>query len=293
MRNDRLGTLVSELCKAYLKASSWNSFVNEFRGPSYLSSSLDECDHPAAALLRLWRDWGVPAETTSKPWTDQQKDECIRRGCHRSATEHSEFLREEMADFIENRFWMVLPYELIRHLEQLMMSPSAVKEERERKPRLLCDHSWDWGWPSVNESTIAHAPPEAMQFGGALARVLRLVRHANPKFGPVRAAKHDLKDGFYRLFLRALDCLRMAVLLPKYPGEPQLIGIPMACTMGWVQSPPTFCTMSETVCDLANERFTRSPNRAEPHRLEPEAARSDDLSPSDVPRPIELGVPRG
>ena len=141
LRNDRLGTLVSELCKAYLKASSWSSFVNEFRGPSYLSSSLDGCDHPAAALLRLWRDWGVPAETTSKPWTDQQKDECIRRGCHRSATEHSEFLREEMADFIENRFWMVLPYELIRHLEQLMMSPSAVKEERERKPRLLCDHS--------------------------------------------------------------------------------------------------------------------------------------------------------
>ena len=73
----------------------------------------------------------MPAESTSRPWTDHQKDECIRRGCHYSATEHSTFLREEMADFIENRFWMVLPYELIRHLEELMMSPAAVKEERE------------------------------------------------------------------------------------------------------------------------------------------------------------------
>ena len=229
----------------------------------------------------------MPAESTSKPWTDHQKDECIHRGCHYSATEHSTFLREEMADFIENRFWMVLPYELIRHLEELMMSPAAVKEERERKPRLLCDHSWDWGWPSVNESTVAHAPPEAMQFGGALPRVLRHVRHANPKFGPVRAAKHDLKDGFYHLFLRALDCLRLCVLLPRYGDEPQLIGIPMACTMGWVQSPPTFCTMSETVCDLANQSFADSPRHVEPHRLEPQAAEQDDLSPSMEPRPKE------
>ena len=107
----------------------------------------------------------------------------------------------------------------------------------------------------------------------------------NPKFGPIRAAKHDLKDGFYCLFLCALDCLRLCVILPCCGNEPQLVGIPMACTMGWVQSPPTFCTMSETVCDLANARFNRSPLQVEPHRLEPQAAERDDLSPSTEPRP--------
>ena len=88
----------------FARADSWESFVNEFRGPSYLSSGLDDCEHPAADLLRLWRDHGVPAETDSPPWTDQQKDESIRLGCHPSASEHSTFLHEEMADFIESKF---------------------------------------------------------------------------------------------------------------------------------------------------------------------------------------------
>ena len=126
---------------------------------------------------------------------------------------------------------MVLPYELVCTLEELMLWPAAVKEECERKLRVLCDHSWYWGWPALNDSTIAHAPPEAMQFGGALARILRLIRHANPKFSPPKAAKLDLKDGFYHLLLQALACLRLAVILPCYEGEPQLVGMPMACNI--------------------------------------------------------------
>ena len=91
-----------------------------------------------------------------------------------------------MADNIENKFWMVLPHDQVRDLPQLMLSPAAVKEERERRPRLLCDHSW--------EVTKPHAPPEAMQFGHALRGVLHHVRHANPKCGPVRTSKHDIKE---------------------------------------------------------------------------------------------------
>ena len=87
--------------------------MSDFQGPSYLSKSLDELDHPAAALLRQWRDDGVPVHTSSQPWTSEQKDEAIRRGCHHSAKQHAPFLQEEMADSIENRFWMVLPYDLV------------------------------------------------------------------------------------------------------------------------------------------------------------------------------------
>ena len=128
-------------------------FVKQFRGPSYLSSEPDHIDHPAAELLRQWRDQGVPADSDSPPWTVEQKDECIRRGCHYSATEHADFIRDEMANFVENKFWMVLPYDLVRGLPHLMLLPAAIKEEREHKPRLLCDHSWDWGWPAINETT--------------------------------------------------------------------------------------------------------------------------------------------
>ena len=114
------------------------------------------------------------------------------------------------------------------------LSPAAVKEERERKPRILCDHSWN----PVNEKTLPHAPPEAMmQFGGTLQRILRRICHADPKYGPVYLSKFDIKDGFYRLFLAANDCPRLSIILPLYPEEEQLVATPLACTMGWTQSP--------------------------------------------------------
>ena len=285
LRQDRLGTLVCQLISKFEHSSSWEEFVEDFRGRSYLATELDHVTHPAAELLRQWRDEGVPAMNSSPPWTTEQKDQCIQRGCHQSAKDHADFLREEMAEFIENKSWVVLPYEIVRDQEHIMFAPAAVKDERDRKPRLLCDHSWPWlGWLSVNDTTIPHAPPEAMQFGRALQRLLWLIRHANPKFGPTKTNKQDLKDGFYRLFLKALDCLRLSVVLPKFEGEPQLIAIPLACTMGWVQSPPTFCAMSETVCDLANQAI-RSNHATPPHRLDDEAAAQDDYEMSLDPRP--------
>lgn len=78
LRNDRLGTLVRQLTSAFRASPSWETFVQEFRGRSYLASELDHIDHPAAELLRKWRDEGVPAETDSPPWTYDQKDHCIK-----------------------------------------------------------------------------------------------------------------------------------------------------------------------------------------------------------------------
>ena len=55
--------------------------------------------------------------------------------------------------------------------------------------------------------------------------------------------------------------------------------------MGWVQSPPTFCVMSETVCDVTNAAFNKAPFAGTEHRLESMAAADDDVSPSMEPRP--------
>jgi hypothetical protein len=125
-----------------------------------------------------------------------------------------------------------------------------------------------------------------MQFGGALHRVLLVqVHHANPRYGPVHLCKFNIKDGFYRMFLKANDCPCLAIILPRYEGEEQLVAIPMASTMGWVESPPTFCTMSKTVADLANAKTKRSPRAAEPHRLEPNAAIADNIQSEHRPEP--------
>ena len=50
LRNDRLGALVTNLCADLSSSANWETFVNRFRGPSYLSPDLDNIDHPAAAL---------------------------------------------------------------------------------------------------------------------------------------------------------------------------------------------------------------------------------------------------
>jgi hypothetical protein len=70
----------------------------------------------------------------------------------------------------------------------------------------------------------------------------------------VHLCKFGIKDGFYPMFLKADDCPRLVIILPKYNGEEQLVAIPMASTMSWVKLPPTFCTMSETVADLTNDK---------------------------------------
>ena len=168
-----------------------------------------------------------------------------------------------------------------------MLWPAAIKEERNRKPRLLCDHSWDWGWDSINDTTIPHAPPEAMQFRCTLACVMQQMRHANPKFGATKLAKHGVKDGFYQLYLKAKELLHLALLLPKFEGEPQLVAIPMSCTMGWTESPPSFSTMSETVCDEANQTFLQAPLAVPEHRLEAQA-QAQAMDNLDRSLPLDL-----
>ena len=65
-------------------------------------------------------------------------------------------------------------------------------------------------------------------------------------------ANFDISNGFYCLFLDPDDAPKLAVLMPKYDGELQLIAVPLSLTMGWVSSLPTFHAVSETATDIAN-----------------------------------------
>ena len=61
-----------------------------------------------------------------------------------------------MADNIENKFWMVLLYEVVKALIELMLSPAAIKEERDRRPRLLLDKRIETFWIVSLVSCIAY-----------------------------------------------------------------------------------------------------------------------------------------
>jgi hypothetical protein len=206
---------------------------------------------------------GVPVVLKTPPWTDEVLDERVQRGSHKSCDEHLEFLREEMLEFVQKGFWLMLPYRVVKRLfKQLRVSPMGVVPQRERRPRLIADYSYY----DVNDDTVKLAPAEAMQFGRALERILYHIRHANPRYGPVRLGKIDLADGFYRVGLNSSSIPKLGIAFPRYDGEEQMIALPLVLPMGWVSSPPYLCAATETVADVANNMPSHLD--APPHPLE-------------------------
>ena len=111
------------------------------------------------------------------------------------------------------------------------------------------------------------APPEAMQFGETLPRLLQALAFAYLTYMPVYLAKHNLSDGFCQLHLSLNSILPLAVLPPTPPSEAPLVALPLAVTMGWIRAPPSFCTTTETATDLANWSIGAGES-LEPHHLE-------------------------
>jgi hypothetical protein len=86
------------------------------------------------------------------PWEAERIALNAERGAHPSATVHRTFLRGEFADFIQAGFWVVLPLRQLQALteQDLRLSPMAVKDEFNRRPRVIIDHTWF----GINEHTI-------------------------------------------------------------------------------------------------------------------------------------------
>ncbi len=51
--------------------------------------------------------------------------------------------------------------------------------------------------------------------------------------------------------MHGTDCYNFAYVLPQATGAPTKIVVPSAVQMGWVESPPLFCTVMESAWDLA------------------------------------------
>ena len=149
----------------------------------------------------------------------------------------------------------------------------------------------DYSFFGIKDDTVPLAPPEAMQFGQTLKRLLQRIHLANDIFGPVYMSKIDLSDGFYRLWLRPEDTLKLAVLFLSKPGEEPLVRIPLTNPMGWCLSPPNFSACTETVADLANASLENLSEQATarkiPHRLDT----IFEMTPLEVPSITTTKIP--
>ena len=265
-RSKELGKLVEDLC-AKLSERTWVDFIQHQRGCSCLAPGVGNLPHPAAKLLDRLRIDGAPVSFTTADWDPARIVAAIERGAHQSAKAYQGFLEADMGDMIPKEYWIVLPFDRVKDLNGLRISPIGVVPQRDRRPRIIVDYSFS----GVNQETDKHAPVEAMQFGRALSRILHAILTAPPQHGTVYLLKIDLSDGFYRVQLRPSDVAKLGVALPTRAGEPRLVAFPLVLPMGWTESPPYFCAATETITDLANH-YGRTAWSPPLHPLEHEAA---------------------
>jgi hypothetical protein len=126
----------------------------------------------------------VPVSTA--PWTLAQKQKAISRGSHKSSQGKREFVHGKIHDFCQQGYWIVLPFSVVQDWPALRISPLGVVPQRNRRPRLIVDYTFS----AVNPDTIKFAPPEAMQFGLALHRVLtQIVATCRPNLWAGKVSK--------------------------------------------------------------------------------------------------------
>jgi hypothetical protein len=100
-----------------------------------------------------------------------------------------------------------------------------------------------------------------MQFGRTLKRLLLRISHANPPFGPTYMAKTG--QWLYRLWLSTRSMTNLGAVFHTSDEAPRA-AFPCALSLGWVESPPYFCTATETVADLMNAAGTNTPLHLHP-----------------------------
>lgn len=69
-----------------------------------------------------------------QPWNQEELNTAMKRGPHKSANEHVEFLCEDFADMIDKDQWLILPFEEVKDLPGLRLSPPGVIPQQNRQP---------------------------------------------------------------------------------------------------------------------------------------------------------------
>ena len=242
------------------------------RGEPGIHSSVGTLPPEVAPLLDQMRLKGAPVKIDRPPLTPKQLAAGIAYGSHNSCDRDPSFLRKEMIDFVEKGFWILLLLEDAVGLDGLQLSPAGLIPQRYHQDCIVIEYTWS----EVNEATCRLAPA-SIQFGHALQRILQRMYDADPRHGPIYIIKVDIADGFYCVGLAPEDVPSLGSCLPTGPDGKTLVAFPLVLLIGWVESPPYFCAVTETVADLAKTALReQTPRLRTPHRL-------DQVSESTVP----------
>ena len=222
--------------------------------------------HPATELITDWGINGCPVDC-GKDWTPEHIKLALQRGPHKYAKskEAIQALQEETRDKVKSGYARIVKWKEIKNNipPKLKLSPVAMVPHKSRRFRTILDLSFQLRHkgqllPSVNSNTTKLAPAQAMtQLGQCMKRIVAtLADNINPS-QPFVFAKVDIKDGFWRLRVSNEDAWNFCYTMPSPNKDTNLdeveIVVPNSLQMGWCESPPLFCAVTETARDVIDD----------------------------------------
>ena len=138
--------------------------------------------------------------------------------------------------------------------------------------------------PSVNETTVPAQDQKAVKdLGIALLSIMFFSFDVDCSW-EIDWQKIDLSDGFWRMIVEDSKAYNFVYQLPRRAGDSELFYVvPSSLQMGWKNSPPYFCTATESTRSLFVRllALTCSTGIGQPHRHEKFC-----LGPSLPPSPL-------
>ena len=170
--------------------------------------------------------------------------------------------RKDLAEQLRSGRVENFPWEVVKLLSGLWLSPLLDITPLGRKPRLIYDLSW-----SGLDAKAAHdAPKEEMRFRISLQHLIDFILAADMALEPKSISKFESADAYMRIWVRLEDLLVASFLVPmEKDSASQLIDVYLFMPMGYVDSVPLFCVVTKTVKDRAlNNIHTRGQLRSSP-----------------------------
>ena len=201
----------------------------------------------------------------------------VDRGPHASALipAAAQQLDLKVAEKVANGQARLVRWDDIKHSPppNLKISPVAMVPHKSRPYRAILDLSFALQLspldtvPSVNSTTTKTAPQGAItQLGHSLSRIIHAFASAPPD-ATIFMVKWDIKDGFWRLDCEEGEEWNFSYVLPSSVGHDITLVVPTSLQMGWIESPPFFCSASETARDVAAQYSELPLTTLAPHPL--------------------------
>jgi hypothetical protein len=218
--------------------------------------------HPFTPTMKEWRH-GIPVDC-GPDWQWDVITAAVNHGPHPTARtlDSIALFKDDIEYQVKAGFCKVFLWDHLEKLRpaNLKISPMAIVPQVGHHGRIILDLSFPVyqdqngvvtiTQESVNVTTVLQAPSAPVkEIGRVLPRLLHYMQDT-PAGLHILFCKLDISDGFWRLIVQAVDSFNFAYVLPQCEGEPVRIVVPSAVQMGWVESPPLFCAITESAQDI-------------------------------------------